>query len=67
MADGECNCGAVAFLVNTELKDAFDCHCSMCRKSTGSNGIPMVVVSNTAFRLLHGKGSIVSWKNPDTD
>ncbi|WP_367187011.1 hypothetical protein [Roseibium sp.] len=39
----------------------------MCRKSTGSNGIPMVVVSNTAFRLLHGKGSIVSWKNPDTD
>lgn len=39
MAHGQCNCGAVSFTVTTELSDVIVCHCSFCRRATGSNGI----------------------------
>ena len=32
MALGECNCGAVAFEIDTQLTDVFVCHCSICKK-----------------------------------
>ena len=39
MATGECNCGAVQFEIDAQLSGVFVCHCSICRRSTGSNGI----------------------------
>jgi hypothetical protein len=39
MARGECNCGAVAFEADADLSGVFVCHCSICRRSTGNNGI----------------------------
>jgi hypothetical protein len=44
MTRGECNCGAVQFEIDADLTDVFVCHCSICRRSTGSNGIAVVVV-----------------------
>jgi len=67
MARGECNCGAVAFEIDTELSDVFVCHCSICRRSTGSNGIAVVVIDNDAFRWTRGKEQIATWKKPDAD
>jgi hypothetical protein len=67
MALGECNCGAVAFEIDTELSGVFVCHCSICRKYTGSNGIAVVVVDNNAFRWLRGEEQIASWKKPGAD
>ena len=49
MARGECNCGAVAFEIDADISDVFVCHCSICRKFTGSNGIAVVVIDNNAF------------------
>jgi hypothetical protein len=67
MALGECNCGAVAFEIDTGLVDVFVCHCSICRKYTGSNGIAVVVIDNNAFRWLRGEDEIASWKKPGAD
>ena len=67
MATGACNCGAVAFEVTVELSDVFVCHCSICRRSTGSNGIAVVVVDNDAFRWTGGEEHIATWKKPDVD
>ncbi|HHB83289.1 MAG TPA: GFA family protein [Devosia sp.] len=67
MAHGECNCGAVAFEINTELTQIYVCHCSICRKSTGGNGIPVVVVNNSDFRWVRGEEQMATWKKPDTD
>jgi len=67
MARGECNCGAVAFEIDTELSDVFVCHCSICRRSTGSNGIAVVVIDNDAFRWTRGKEQIATWKKPNAD
>lgn len=65
MARGNCNCGAVAFEVDAPLTDVFVCHCSICRRFTGANGIAVVVVENAAFRWLSGEDHIRSWKKPN--
>ena len=67
MALGECNCGAVAFEIDAGLSDVIVCHCSICRRSTGSNGIAVVVIDNRAFRWLRGQDQIASWKKPNAD
>lgn len=67
MALGNCNCGAVAFEVDVELSDVYVCHCSICRRATGSNGIALVVVDNQAFRWTEGEEKISTWKKPNAD
>ncbi|WOJ98101.1 GFA family protein [Congregibacter brevis] len=64
---GACNCCAVRFEINTDVSDIYVCHCSICRRSTGSNGIAVIVVDNTAFRWTAGEDSIATWKKPDVD
>ncbi len=67
MAQGECNCGAVAFEVDAALKDVFVCHCSICRRATGTNGIAVLLVANEQFRWLRGEDNIATWKKPNAD
>lgn len=67
MPKGECNCGAVAFEIRAELSDVFVCHCSICRRFTGSNGIAVVIVDNAAFRWIRGTEQIGTWKKPKAD
>ncbi len=67
MARGECNCGAVAFEIDADLSSVFVCHCSICRRSTGSNGIAVVVIDNDAFRWTRGEEQVATWKKPNAD
>ncbi|MDH3906377.1 MAG: hypothetical protein OEV16_12075 [Gammaproteobacteria bacterium] len=46
MANGACNRGAVALEIGRDLSGVIVCHCSICRRATGSNGIAVVVVDN---------------------
>jgi hypothetical protein len=41
---GSCFCGEISFEVNIDKVDAYHCHCSICRKVTGSK-------FNTAFTV----------------
>jgi len=67
MVKGACNCGAVAFEIDTDISDVFVCHCSICRRFTGSNGISVIVVDNSVFRWVRGEDHIVTWKKPNAD
>ena len=67
MARGECNCGAVAFEITGDLPGVIVCHCSICRRATGSNGIAVVVVDNDSCRWIRGEDQIATWKKPDAD
>ncbi|MFQ1699359.1 GFA family protein [Loktanella agnita] len=64
---GACNCGAVAFRVDADLRDVYVCHCSICRRYSGAQGIAVVVVPNAAFAWLHGQDNIRSWDKPGAD
>ncbi|NKB90558.1 MAG: GFA family protein [Acidobacteria bacterium] len=67
MVTGECNCGAVRFEIDAEISDVYVCHCSRCRRFTGSNGIAVVVVANDDFRWVDGQQQVATWTKPDTD
>ena len=64
---GECSCGAVAFEIDADPAGVIVCHCSICRRSTGSNGIAVVVIDNDAFRWTRGEEQIATWKKPGAD
>jgi hypothetical protein len=65
MVNGRCNCGTVKFEIDLDIKDVFICHCTMCRRSTGSNGIAVVVVDNDTFRWTKGESNVTTWKESD--
>ena len=67
MVRGECNCGVVAFEIDATLADVFVCHCSICRRFTGANGVAVAIAANNAFRWVRGEDVIASWKKPDAD
>ena len=67
MARGECNCGAVAFEITADPTDIYVCHCSICRRSTGSGSIAVVVVGNEDFRWRRGRQLITAWQKPGHD
>lgn len=67
MASGQCNCGAVRFEIDGDLDGVYVCHCSICRRSTGSNGIAVVLVPKERFHWVGGTEHISTWKKPDAD
>jgi hypothetical protein len=51
---GECSCGAVAYSVVDEFLYALNCHCSQCRKATGSAFKPFAGIEIDKLRLVRG-------------
>ena len=62
MVLGQCNCGEVAFQIDNDIYEMFICHCSICRKSTGSKWISVVFVDNEAFQWMRGEDQVLTWK-----
>lgn len=63
---GGCLCEAVRFEIDEPAAGIYVCHCSLCRRSTGANGIAVVIVPNERFRWLSGEDAIVAWTRPGT-
>jgi hypothetical protein len=57
----------VRFSIDTEVSDVYVCHCSICRRFTGANGIAVVVVPNEKLRFVAGRDDVTTWKKPDGD
>jgi hypothetical protein len=66
MVRGECNCGAVRFEVDGDLDGVYVCHCSICRRSSGANGMAVVLAANERFRWTAGQAQIAAWTKPGT-
>ena len=67
MITGECNCGAVAYSAKTEITDVYICHCSICRKATGSGNIAVTVIRKDTFTWVRGEDQITHWSKPGHD
>ena len=67
MTIGMCNCGEVAFEITSQIKEVYFCHCSICRRNTGSNGIAVVITGNESFRWVKGEKYIKTWVKPNHD
>ena len=52
---GSCLCGGVRFQVELPFRRASHCHCSRCRKHSGTSHLTMGRVPRDRFRLLVGE------------
>ena len=51
---GNCLCGAVEFEIAGDLPDLYQCHCSLCRKVTGSSANAALRVAAAQFQWING-------------
>ena len=61
---GECLCGEIKFEIEGELPNFYQCHCSLCRKATGSASNTATFVKANSFRWLSGQSKISSFQKP---
>ena len=54
MLRGECFCRAVGYTVPDAFEYALNCHCSNCRRATGSAFKPFAGISRASLRLVRG-------------
>jgi hypothetical protein len=62
---GSCACGKVAYKIDGKLHDAASCHCSMCRKSSGSQDSSFALFDQGGFSWLSGKEMLSHYKSAE--
>lgn len=62
---GSCLCGALQYSIEGEPVRFFHCHCSRCRKSTGTGHASNVFVSGGSLQWTGDTGLIGSYKVPE--
>ena len=56
---GKCFCGAVQYAVADEFRYAMNCHCSNCRRTTGSAFKPFAGIEREKFAVTQGKDGLL--------
>lgn len=59
MLAGRCLCGAVEYAVRDEFRYAINCHCSQCRRATGSAFKAFAGIERDRFRITAGADSLL--------
>jgi hypothetical protein len=62
---GSCLCGGVRFEITEPFLHSNHCHCSRCRKHSGTFGLTHARVRREGFRLLSGEKLIRVWRPHD--
>ncbi len=64
--EGSCLCGDVRFVVEGNASGFFLCHCSRCRKGSGSAHGANVFFESGQLRWLSGEQQVVTFNLPST-
>ena len=56
---GKCFCGAVQYVVPDEFRYAMNCHCSNCRRTTGSAFKPFAGIEREKFTVTQGQDGLL--------
>jgi len=67
MIRGSCLCGGVRFEINRAAGPFELCHCSLCRKASGSAFVAGLGVLRKDFHLLQGAELIMTYEAPLRD
>ena len=62
---GSCLCGAVKYEVSGEPARFFHCHCSRCRKATGTGHASNLFVQPGVLKWIEGEDRIRAFKVPE--
>jgi hypothetical protein len=61
---GQCLCGAITYQVADDFAYALNCHCSQCRRSTGSAFKPFAGIARDRLRITGGADTRLIYGNP---
>jgi hypothetical protein len=61
---GSCLCGAIRYEVADAFRYAMNCHCSQCRRATGSAFKPFAGIEAAKLRITQGADDIAIYGNP---
>jgi len=59
---GRCSCGSVEYRFSSESLRAYQCHCTVCQKATGSAFTTTLMVSENDFSWIRGNDIISSYE-----
>jgi len=59
MLSGRCLCGTVRYRVADAFRYALNCHCSNCRRATGSAFKPFAGIEREKFSLIAGGDALL--------
>jgi hypothetical protein len=54
MLEGRCRCGGIEYTIEGEVGSIDFCHCSYCRRASGSAFAANATIRRDAFRLRAG-------------
>jgi hypothetical protein len=63
---GKCLCGAVRYAVKDEFVYALNCHCSNCRRATGSAFKPFAGIQRHKLRITEGSDALLIFGEEDS-
>jgi hypothetical protein len=61
---GSCVCGGMRFEISGPLEGIQKCHCSICRKASGTDSIATIVVSADQLKWISGEDLIRTFERP---
>ncbi len=64
---GSCICGSVKYEITGEFRFFPHCHCSRCRKSTGTGHASNVILTPETVEWTAGEELVRSYKVPDAE
>lgn len=62
---GSCLCGAVQYSVADEFIYSLNCHCSQCRRATGSAFKAFAGIERRKLRITQGEASVLAFGDDD--
>ena len=62
---GKCLCGTVTYEVDDDFAYALNCHCSQCRRATGSAFKPFAGIARNCLRITQGSETLLIFGDPD--
>lgn len=62
---GGCLCGAVQYAVGDSFEYAMNCHCTQCRRATGSAFKALAGIPRDRLAVTHGTANIMRYGSPD--
>ena len=65
MLRGSCLCGGVRFEITGRVSGIGQCHCSLCRKASGTASNAVLLTSTRSFRWVRGEDLAQRWGTPD--
>src|ERR1700759_2182109 len=62
---GQCLCPAVTYAVTDQFRYAMNCHCSNCRRATGSAFKPFAGIQREMLAILEGEQHVRTYGGGD--